>query len=194
MVRICVATLASGSNLAFNPLHGYELTKLVAVLAMAVPQPQLSPDPNGDDNVGNGQGLQFITGGCLSDADCASGCCAGLASGDAVCSGPDVGNAQGKQGCGFGGAGAGGGATGGEDETAVEVPADDAAGGGAGSGEAGSENVGQGDGSQFITGQCLSDADCASGCCAGSEGSDTGACSAVLVAEENGKTGCGFTG
>lgn len=168
---------------------------------MAAPQPQLSPDPNGDDNVGNGQGLQFITGGCLSDADCASGCCAGLASGDAVCSGPDVGNAQGKQGCGFGGAGADAGAGAGEEDVA-EPPAGgadgadgaDGAGGGANTGEAGSENVGQGNGSQFITGQCTSDADCASGCCAGSEGSDTGACSAVLVAEENGKTGCGFSG
>ncbi|TQS31647.1 hypothetical protein Golomagni_08064 [Golovinomyces magnicellulatus] len=178
MVRICLVTLA-------------RLSVAVTVLVMAVPQPQLSPDPSGADNVGNGQGLQFITGGCLSDADCASGCCAGLASGEAVCSGPAVGNAQGKQGCGFGGEGAGAGSPAGGEEAVAEPPAG-GAGGAIDENAAGSENVGQGDASQFITGQCLSDADCASGCCAGSEGSDTAACSAVAVAEENGKTGCGF--
>jgi hypothetical protein len=79
---------------------------IVLTIAFAAPQPQLSPDPNGADKVGNGAGLQFITGGCLSDADCASGCCAGLSSGDALCSGPAVSTAQGKQGCGFIGSGA----------------------------------------------------------------------------------------
>ncbi|EJP62690.1 uncharacterized protein BBA_08405 [Beauveria bassiana ARSEF 2860] len=64
-------------------------------------------DPAGAADVGNGQGKQFITGGCLSDADCRSGCCAGLKDG-AVCSSPDVAFDQGKQGCGFGSAGAGG--------------------------------------------------------------------------------------
>ncbi|KAF1733507.1 hypothetical protein CRV24_007411 [Beauveria bassiana] len=38
-------------------------------------------DPAGAADVGNGQGKQFITGGCLSDADCRSGCCAGLKDG-----------------------------------------------------------------------------------------------------------------
>jgi hypothetical protein len=33
-------------------------------------------DPAGAKNVGNGHGLQFIGGQCLSTADCASGCCA----------------------------------------------------------------------------------------------------------------------
>lgn len=167
----------------------------VAVMALAAPQPQLSPDPNGADNVGNGAGLQFITGGCLSDADCASGCCAGLASGDAVCSGPAVSFAQGKQGCGFGGAAAGG--------DNVDEDAGNANNGNVGNGnnDAGNNNgagngaatgAGNGQGTQFITGPCLSDADCASGCCAGRVGSDTAACSAVLVANESGKTGCGF--
>ncbi|KAI9899226.1 hypothetical protein N3K66_005687 [Trichothecium roseum] len=158
----------------------------LAALALAIPQPQLSPDPSGEDQVGNGEGLQFITGGCLSDADCASGCCAGLAGGDAVCSGPAVSFAQGKQGCGFGGNGNGGGQ---EGQKKNDGNDDGAAGN-----EAGAENVGDGNGKQFITGQCLSDADCASGCCAGSEGSDTAACSAKAVANENGKTGCGFQG
>ncbi|TQV92452.1 hypothetical protein V2A60_007142 [Cordyceps javanica] len=86
MVRIAVAAL---------------LTFAVSVLAVG--------DAAGAANVGNGQGKQFITGACLSDADCASGCCAGLKDG-AVCSARAVANEQGKQGCGFGGAGAGAGA------------------------------------------------------------------------------------
>jgi hypothetical protein len=158
-----------------------------AAYALAAPQPQLSPDPSGDDNVGNNQGLQFITGGCLSDADCASGCCAGLASGDAVCSGPAVSFAQGKQGCGFG------------DQQQLQPPpqqqqseGNDDGGDAVDSTAPGAQNVGTGNGQQFITGQCLSDADCASGCCAGREGSDTAACSAVSVADVDGKTGCGF--
>ncbi|KAJ6790436.1 hypothetical protein PWT90_03014 [Aphanocladium album] len=87
MVRIAVAAL---------------LTFALSVYAVG--------DPAGAANVGNGQGKQFITGGCLSDADCASGCCAGLQDG-AVCSARAVAFAQGKQGCGFGG-GAGAGAGG----------------------------------------------------------------------------------
>lgn len=55
--------------------------------------------------------------------------------------------------------------------------------------QAGSQNVGKGDGSQFITGQCVADADCASGCCA----KPKGVCSAPAVANEQGKEGCGFT-
>lgn len=159
-------------------------------MALAAPQPQLSPDPNGANNVGNGNGLQFITGGCLSDADCASGCCAGLASGEAVCSGPAVSFAQGKQGCGFGGAAAGG-----NNNDNVQAPeqGNNNNGGGANNGVAGDQNVGTGNGLQFITGPCTSDADCASGCCAGRVGSATAACSAVLVANDDGKTGCGFS-
>lgn len=178
----------------------FAATLLFAVMALAAPQPQLSPDPNGADNVGNGAGLQFITGGCLSDADCASGCCAGLASGDAVCSGPAVSFAQGKQGCGFGGAAAGGDnvdedAGNGNNDNNVgngnnNAGNNNGAGNGAGNGAA--TGAGNGAGTQFITGPCLSDADCASGCCAGRVGSDTAACSAVLVANESGKTGCGF--
>ena len=53
---------------------------------------------NGGKNVGNGKGGQFITGQCLSNADCASGCCA-LPCG--ICSGPGAQFQAGKQGCGF---------------------------------------------------------------------------------------------
>ncbi|KAF6825077.1 biotrophy-associated secreted protein 2 [Colletotrichum musicola] len=144
----------------------------------------------GSQNVGKGNGQQFITGQCLTDADCASGCCAGP---KGVCSARAVANESGKTGCGFGAVG-GSGAGSGEAEAAAPSasaqPAQSApAAGGVNEGAAGSENVGKGNGSQFITGQCLSDADCASGCCAGPKG----ACSARAVAEENGKTGCGFT-
>ena len=163
----------------------------MAAVASALPSPQLTTDPSGDANIGNGQGLQFITGACLNNADCGSGCCAGL-NGGGICSGPAVGDAQGKTGCGFGGDGAVGAVPtppAGQEEDVVDVGEGVGAGAGAG---AGAENVGTGNGSQFITGQCFSDADCASACCAGSQGSANGACSAVLVAEENGKTGCGF--
>lgn len=198
-------------------------------LALAIPRPlPLTPDPAGDKNIGNGQGRQFITGACLSDADCASGCCARL-NGGGICSGPAVSFAQGKQGCGFNAAGGGG--NGGSDtnnnnaavptpfpepaspppasgcgaaETvvvtplpepdtgSVAAPATGATGGGTGidTSKPGAQNVGLGNGSQFITGQCFSDADCASGCCARLRGG--GVCSSPLVAFESGKQGCGF--
>jgi len=57
-------------------------------------------DPAGAKNVGNKQGKQFITGQCLSDADCASKCCAKPTG---ICSGPGAATQQGKMGCGFGG-------------------------------------------------------------------------------------------
>ncbi|KAK0657778.1 hypothetical protein B0T16DRAFT_301280, partial [Cercophora newfieldiana] len=77
---------------------------IAAVQAVPALAPRLSVDPSGAKNVGNGAGGQFITGQCLSNADCASGCCATLPQGGTtigICSGPAVGNAQGKQGCGF---------------------------------------------------------------------------------------------
>ena len=55
---------------------------------------------------------------------------------------------------------------------------------------AGTKNVGNGAGGQFIGGQCLSNADCGSGCCA----NPTGICSGPGASTQNGKTGCGFGG
>lgn len=56
----------------------------------------------------------------------------------------------------------------------------------------GSQNVGLGDGSQFITGQCFSPADCASGCCA-DQGNGIATCGAQDPTEnERGQT-CDFT-
>ncbi|KAF2679777.1 hypothetical protein K458DRAFT_480229 [Lentithecium fluviatile CBS 122367] len=56
--------------------------------------------------------------------------------------------------------------------------------------DAGASSVGAGDGSQFITGGCVSDADCSSGCCADASG--VGVCSAEAAQFQNGKNGCGF--
>jgi len=53
---------------------------------------------------------------------------------------------------------------------------------------AGEKNVGNGHGQQFIGGQCLSAADCASGCCA----LPCGICSGPGAQFQAGKQGCGF--
>ncbi|OLN95724.1 hypothetical protein CCHL11_02735 [Colletotrichum chlorophyti] len=153
-----------------------------AATALAAPSP-LTPDPAGAKNIGNGRGVQFIGGACLSGNDCASTCCAFL-NGAGICSGVGAQFQSGKQGCGFGG-----GSKPALGTTAPPAESASGAGAGAGQGVAGSQNVGKGNGQQFITGQCLSDADCASGCCAGPKG----VCSAKAVATENGKTGCGFS-
>ncbi|KAI1847150.1 hypothetical protein JX265_011826 [Neoarthrinium moseri] len=55
---------------------------------------------------------------------------------------------------------------------------------------AGAKNVGSGNGSQFITGGCVNDADCQSGCCA--DASNVGVCSAEAAQFQNGKNGCNF--
>lgn len=57
---------------------------------------------------------------------------------------------------------------------------------------AGAKNVGTGTGAQFITGGCVSDADCSSACCADIGTTNVGICSAEAAALQNGKTGCGF--
>lgn len=148
----------------------------------------------GAENVGKGDGSQFITGQCFSNADCASGCCATKA-GAGVCSAKAVANVAGKEGCGF--VAAGNGSTtiastaGAASNDTSSSSSSSAAGSIVDENEPGAENVGKGNGSQFITGQCFSNADCASGCCAEKDGA--GVCSAKAVANVNGKEGCGFT-
>ncbi|EXJ76945.1 hypothetical protein A1O3_10102 [Capronia epimyces CBS 606.96] len=166
----------------------------------------------GSANVGNGAGKQFITGQCLSDADCASGCC-GFNTG--LCAGAVIAQTR-DGGCGFGNAqpndnaaktltGGGGGAT-----TSAGTGTVTGSGSGSGSGNgsgsaapspsttksssgavdsslAGAANVGNGAGKQFITGQCFSDADCASGCC----GFNSGKCAGAIIAQTR-DGGCGF--
>ncbi|KAF3047762.1 hypothetical protein E8E12_011626 [Didymella heteroderae] len=127
------------------------------------------------------QGTQFITGPCTSDADCASACC-GFNSGK--CAGPVVAQER-DGGCGRGNA----------------QPNNDAAlaltGGAPMSAQANAPpaasqaaNVGNGSapskGSQFITGTCEKDADCASACC----GFNSGKCAGPAVAQER-DGGCG---
>jgi len=75
----------------------------------------------------------------------------------------------------------GGAATGGNGTTCVGGPKFD---------PAGAKNVGNGAGKQFIGGQCLDTADCASGCCA----KPCGICSGPGAQFQAGKLGCGFGG
>ncbi|KAF7508983.1 hypothetical protein GJ744_008539 [Endocarpon pusillum] len=141
------------------------------------------------------QGTQFITGVCKSDADCASGCC-GFKTGK--CAGAIV--AQGRDGgCGFGDAqpndkaakalgfqgtspANGGGAA--APAGGAAAPATSSAAPAAGAAAGGS---GKAPGTQFITGACANDAECASGCC----GFKTGKCAGAIVAQGR-DGGCGF--
>jgi len=161
-------------------------------------------DPSGAKNVGNGAGGQFIGGQCLSDADCGSACCANPTG---ICSGVGAQTQNGKTGCGFGGAGNGTAAAAdaatpsavapvASASAAAPVASASAAPAGAGTNAAGGpafdpsgvKNVGNGKGTQFIGGQCLSGADCGSTCCAG----PSGICSGLGAQTQAGKTGCGF--
>lgn len=146
-------------------------------------------DPNGAHLVGNQAHQQFITGQCINDADCASGCCAGPSG---ICSGPGASTQNGKTGCGFPNAQltAGpdfGAADSSSSTTAAPVAAVSPANGGPPFDPAGANNVGK-DNAQFIGGQCFNNANCVSGCCAG----PSGICSGVGAQTQAGKTGCGF--
>lgn len=148
-------------------------------------------DPSGAKNVGNGAGQQFIGGQCLSDADCGSTCCA---SPTGICSGLGASTQSGKTGCGFSstGAAAAPAASAATTASAATAAGTSAATSNANGGPAfdpsGAKNVGNGAGQQFIGGQCLSGADCASTCCAG----PSGICSGLGAQTQAGKTGCGF--
>ncbi|KAI0865122.1 hypothetical protein F4860DRAFT_345224 [Xylaria cubensis] len=81
---------------------------ILATFTFALTALALSPNNAGARDVGNGQGAQFITGGCVNDADCSSACCAGGAeaadgSGGEVgiCSAEAASLQNGKTGCGF---------------------------------------------------------------------------------------------
>ncbi|KAE8441807.1 hypothetical protein EG329_004260 [Mollisiaceae sp. DMI_Dod_QoI] len=73
---------------------------LLATLAFAMTALAITPNNAGAANVGNGAGKQFITGGCVADADCSTACCAN-ASGVGVCSAVAAANQNGKAGCDF---------------------------------------------------------------------------------------------
>ncbi|KAK3320347.1 hypothetical protein B0T19DRAFT_446114 [Cercophora scortea] len=73
---------------------------IAAVLAFAVSALAITPNNAGAKNVGAGNGAQFITGGCVNNADCSSGCCAN-ASNVGVCSAEAAAFQNGKAGCNF---------------------------------------------------------------------------------------------
>ncbi|KAJ6488444.1 hypothetical protein DFH09DRAFT_379714 [Mycena vulgaris] len=125
-------------------------------------------------------GTQFITGKCTADADCASGCCAAQSG---LCAARLV--ALEGAGCGFGSPSAGVGATKPVAATPAAAPAAPAAAPPAAP-VAVDGAPAKAPGTQFITGACTADADCASGCC----GKKSGLCAARLVALEG--AGCGF--
>ncbi|KAI0423497.1 hypothetical protein F5Y09DRAFT_231877 [Xylaria sp. FL1042] len=183
----------------------------LTVTAIPAPAPAL-PDPAGDANVGNQNHGQFIGGQCINSLDCAAdtACCATFGS-IGLCSGLAADFQAGKTGCGFGDGDA---STATPDASTPDTTTTTTTGGDAstetGSGDAssgsasgstsgtvtvdpnaaGAANVGKGDGSQFITGQCISDADCASTCCA-----TDGKCAARAVVESpQDPRDCGFVG
>ena len=61
----------------------------------------VQPNNAGARSVGNGNGEQFITGGCVNNADCGSNCCANNSQGKGVCSAEAAALQNDKQGCGF---------------------------------------------------------------------------------------------
>lgn len=132
----------------------------------------------------------FITAPCTKDADCASSCC-GFNSGK--CAGPVIAQER-DGGCGFGDAQpndiAAQAITGGSSNVAAAAVSAPAAAASIASTSSTTSATGSGKalGTQFITGTCASDAECASGCCA----LNTGKCAARLVAQEG--AGCGFGG
>ncbi|ELR09943.1 hypothetical protein GMDG_04419 [Pseudogymnoascus destructans 20631-21] len=129
-------------------------------------------------------GVNSLRGACTSDADCASACC-GFNSGK--CAGPVVAQER-DGGCGFGDAKpndtAAKALTGGASANNGNAVAGQAA---AGQAVAASTSAAAAPGSQFITGACTSDADCASACC----GFNSGKCAGPVVAQER-DGGCGF--
>ncbi|KAJ7098781.1 hypothetical protein B0H15DRAFT_878654 [Mycena belliarum] len=131
-------------------------------------------------------GTQFITGPCKSDADCASGCCAfrkGTCAGNVIALERDGG-------CGFGNPTPNANAAKATGQFAGAVAAFEAKQGGAAApvqNNAGAAPAAAPKGTQFITGPCKSDGDCASGCCAFRKGTCAGN---VIALERDG--GCGF--
>ncbi|KAH7353552.1 hypothetical protein B0T11DRAFT_118748 [Plectosphaerella cucumerina] len=75
---------------------------IIAAFFAASVLAQIQPDPNGQQNIGNGRGAQFINGACTSSRDCQTQCCAFNGNFGGVCSGTGAQFQDGKGGCGFG--------------------------------------------------------------------------------------------
>ncbi|KAF2117382.1 biotrophy-associated secreted protein 2 [Lophiotrema nucula] len=73
---------------------------IAALFALASIAAAVTPNNAGAKSVGAADGSQFITGGCTSDADCSSACCAGNPD-VGVCSAEAASLQAGKTGCGF---------------------------------------------------------------------------------------------
>lgn len=213
MVRFSVAALvltagfAAAHPAAFHQASGVFVRQNCAAIK----------DQPGSQNVGTGSAQQFITGQCLSAADCASGCCVAQNDGsgecknripteergatcDFVCGGASIPANAGNNGGAGAGAGGNTGNAGNNNNNNNNNAGNNNAGAGAGAGGQcanintsipGSQNVGTGSGTQFITGQCLSPADCASGCCVAQD-SGIAECKAPLPTAEKGLS-CDFT-
>lgn len=152
-----------------------QIKSLVAVLAVVstvVASPLHWPRQSGAPHTPSGKapGTQFITGNCASDADCESTCCDPV---KGLCAAFDVAQEDGD------GCTGDSGATAPVASSAAAVVAATTA----------TASAAASTGTQFITGTCGSDSDCASGCC----DAVTGLCAATLVAEQDGH-GCGFDG
>jgi len=132
--------------------------------------------PTSGATAAKGKGTQFITGPCQSDSDCASGCCAFKTG---KCAGPVVAQER-DGGCGFGDAQPNANAAKALGFTATPAASPT-------SGATAAKGKGKGKGTQFITGPCQSDSDCASECC----GFKTGKCAGPVIAQER-DGGCGF--
>ncbi|KAJ7498556.1 hypothetical protein FB451DRAFT_1334253 [Mycena latifolia] len=127
-------------------------------------------------------GTQFITGPCASDSDCAAGCCA---FNTGKCAGPVIALTR-DGGCGFGSGVPNANAAIALGQFPGAVAAFQATQGGAAQNNAAAAPAAP-KGTQFITGACTSDADCAAGCC----GFTSGKCAGPVIALTR-DGGCGF--
>ena len=131
------------------------------------------PDRNSFGNLGNGAGLQFITGACLFTADCnqdnVPSCCAFLVSytSTGICSSIAARPVDGQRGCGYGD----------KPECSIDKIVQGP--------------VGFRKGTQSNGGQCFFPDDCSSGCCAARPGR-TSVCKDRLAARINGEN-CNFS-
>ena len=100
MVRITFAVVMARKLNTPHPTRLLRTAKLTHDQPVAASVMALSPNLAGSKNVGTGKGEQFITGGCVNNADCGSACCADL-SGVGICSAEAAAFQAGKNGCNF---------------------------------------------------------------------------------------------
>ena len=151
----------------------------------AVAAPAISPDASLEKNVGNGKHIQPITGRCVSNADCASSCCAILGQ-IGICSGIPAQYQGGKTGCGFVGPPPIRTTTSARPVSTTPPPN----GIGIKPDPTLEKNVGNADHRQPTSGRCIGNADCISACCATL--GNIGICSSIAAQFQAGKMGCGF--